>query len=193
MLSFEADIASLPILFPTQYCEPEFWEWLGRTVATFGFLEDALGKAIFALTATQEFPPDEIKAAYAQWSTTLEKALTDPLGHLINSYEKALRQHPKMEKSQIANLTKELRAASKIRNVLCHGSWGKPDGHGRSLPRFFDRGLGAFETPVGLAFLKQTQRAAAELACHVVSSVTLLGLQFPGSNGSGEVVWPPQK
>ena len=36
---------------------PQFWEQLGRTVATYGFLEEVLGKAIFAFTATRNYEP----------------------------------------------------------------------------------------------------------------------------------------
>jgi hypothetical protein len=43
----------LPPSFPTQAHAPAFWEALGRAVATFGFLEETLGKAIFAFTSRQ--------------------------------------------------------------------------------------------------------------------------------------------
>jgi hypothetical protein len=67
------DLDSLPPLFPTHLHSPEFWEHLGRTVATFGHLEEVLGKAIFALTATVRY--DE--AAFERWLPTLEHALID--------------------------------------------------------------------------------------------------------------------
>ena len=37
---------------------------LGRTVASFGHLEEALGKAIFALTATVRYEEGEIQGAF---------------------------------------------------------------------------------------------------------------------------------
>jgi hypothetical protein len=43
----------LPPLFPTNRHQPDFWEALGRTIATFGFLELILAQAIFALTGTR--------------------------------------------------------------------------------------------------------------------------------------------
>ena len=49
---FIVDLNKLPSLFPTHRHSPMFWEALGRTIATFGFLEEVLGKAIFAFTAT---------------------------------------------------------------------------------------------------------------------------------------------
>ena len=39
-----------------------FWETLGRTIATFGFLEEVLGKAIFAFAATTRHQESEIDA-----------------------------------------------------------------------------------------------------------------------------------
>jgi hypothetical protein len=50
--------------FLTHRHSPQFWEQLGRTIATCGFLEEVLGKAIFAFTATRNYSPDEIDAAY---------------------------------------------------------------------------------------------------------------------------------
>lgn len=78
--SYIVDIAGLPPAFPTHLHSEEFWASLGRTVATFGFLEETLGKAIFAFTATREYPADEINEAYEKWLPTLQRALSDPLG-----------------------------------------------------------------------------------------------------------------
>ena len=41
---FDVDLDRLPANFPTHRHEAEFWEALGRGVATFGFLEEVLGK-----------------------------------------------------------------------------------------------------------------------------------------------------
>ena len=95
------DVDKLPLGFPTHRHEPGFWEWLGRTVATYGFLEEVLGKAIFSFSATTPYPEEEIEAAYAEWLPKLERALSDPLGTLIDGYSKAVRGHPG---ATIANL-----------------------------------------------------------------------------------------
>ena len=58
-----ADPSTLPPHFPAHRHDRSFWESLGRTVATFGFLEEMLTKAVFALTATRRYGPDEIEAA----------------------------------------------------------------------------------------------------------------------------------
>ncbi len=91
----------LPDRFPTHRHESTFWESLGRAVATFGFLEEILGKAIFSFTATRSYEQAEIHQAYAEWLPKLERALIDPLGNLIDAYGKAVRDNPDAVKAQM--------------------------------------------------------------------------------------------
>jgi hypothetical protein len=118
----------------------------------------------------------------------LQRALSDPLGGLIDSYGKAVRENPEATISNLEELIDRLRNASTIRNVLCHGSWRRPDSQGRSLPFFVNRNSEIFGTPVDLAYLNQVQRHATELACAVISTVTQMGYQFPGSTGPGKPI-----
>ena len=182
------DPASLPPKFPTHRHEGKFWESLGRAVATFSFLEEVLGKAIFALSATKPYKPTEIDAAYEKWARQLEKALTDPLGNLIRDYEKIVREHPDATTEDLDLLIDRLQEASRIRNVLCHGSWRAPDSQGASVPLFVDRKRNVFDTAVDCAFLDQVQRHVADLSCAVMNSVTLMGWQFPGSSAPGRPI-----
>jgi len=46
-----------------------------------------------------------------------------------------------------------------------------------------------FCTPVDIEFLRQTQRGAVELVCHVINSITAMGWQFPGMMGPGAVIY----
>ena len=66
--------SGLPQRFPTHRHAPDFWEQLGRTIATFGFLEETLGKAIFAFTATTEYSKEEVQKVLAKWPSQLELA-----------------------------------------------------------------------------------------------------------------------
>ncbi len=186
---FMVDCDKLPAQFPTHLHPAEFWEALGRVVATFGFLEEMLGKAIFSFTATQQYSETEIQAAYGRWLPTLYRALSDPLGGLIDSYKKAVSENQKATISNPEELIDHLRKASVIRNVLCHGSWNRPpDELGQSLPLFINRNNDIFETSIDLAYLKQVQRHTAELACAVINTVTQMGYRFPGSNGPGNPI-----
>jgi hypothetical protein len=186
---FRVDQNGVPPQFPTHLHSSVFWEHFGRAVATFGFLEEVLGKAIFALTATVGCPEAEIEAAYKNWQPVLERALFDPLGNLIDAYGKAARNHPDFTVVTLDDLLTELHKAAVLRNVLCHGSWRKPDADGRSVPFFVNRRLEVFEDSVDVAYLQQTQEGVVGLILNVVNSVTLMGLQFPGSKGPGEVVF----
>lgn len=182
------DFENLPPEYPTHRHQGKFWEALGRAVATFGFLEEVLVRAIFSFTATKSYPEDQIDAAYEKWLPKLERALSDQLGSLIDTYGKAVRDHGGATIENLPELVENLRAASAVRNVICHGSWAVPDQAGRSIPMFINRKNERFETPVDIAFLDQLQRHTTELACAVVNSVTHMGWQFPGSCGPGKPI-----
>lgn len=185
---FVVDIKQLPANYPTHRHDAALWEALGRAVATFGFLEEVLGKAIFAFTATRAIPPDQIETEYKKWLPTLEGALVDPLGGLIDSYGRAARNHQNTPPS-LDDLLKHLREAAVWRNAICHGSWRSPDEQGRSVPFYVDKKRGVFETPIDVATLVQLQQHAVETACTVISTVTQMGLQFPGSSGPGKPIF----
>lgn len=179
------DQDNLPSGFPTHFHNPEHWTCLGRVVGTFGFLEEILLKASFAFTATRPYAEDEIDEAYKKWMMKLEKSLSDPLGGLIDTFGKAVRDYPNADVEGFENLMSDLRQASKVRNALCHGSWRKPNSDGKALLFFINRQNDVFDTEIDCAFLDQLQRHAASLACAVMDTVGAMGLQFPGSNGPG--------
>jgi len=181
--------AHLPKQFPTHAHEGAFWERLGRVIATFGFLEEMLAKAIFAFTATRPYEESEIEEAFEQWLPKLECALTDPLGGLIDSFGKAVRDHPDEAITNLPDLLNDLRKASAMRNILCHRSWRLPDSGGASVPLFVNRQKEVVETAMDCAYLDQVQRHAAALACSVINTVTNIGWQFPGSTGPGKPIW----
>lgn len=183
------DRNSLPELFPTNFHPPLFWEQLGRTIATFGFLEKVLGKAIFAFSGTRKYDAHEIEDAYGAWLPKLEHALTDPLCHLADSYGKAVRENQNSTTENVGELVERIKKAATIRNVLCHASWGVPDNEGRSLPLFVNKKR-TFETKIDIPFLRQVQEHVRDLACDVIDTVTQMGWQFPGGVGPGETIWP---
>ena len=187
--SYVVDLDSLPLMFPTHLHSAEFWEHLGRTVATFGHLEEVLGKAIFALTATVRWDETEIEGAFERWLPTLERALIDPLGGLIKILREGLSQPPRSHVRQSRRPARRTSPWSAMRNVLCHGSWRKPDARGRSLPLFVNRKEEVFNAPIDIEFLRQTQRAGVELICHVINSITSMGWQFPGTKVPGAVIY----
>lgn len=179
----------LPEMYPTHMHDAKFWENLGRTVATFAFLEETLGKAIFAFTATKQYNEDEIHKEYDKWLLKLKNALSDQLFNLIETYEKAVKEHPESTIENLDKLVEQLKEASKIRNVLCHASWRFPNQEGASIPFFVNRNQEYVETPIDNQFLLQVQNNVSKLICTVVNTVTHMGWQFPGSEGPGKTIW----
>lgn len=185
---FAIDRNQLPDGYPTHGHSAVFWEELGRTVATFGFLEEVLGKAIFAFTGTREASDDCIELEYQKWLPMLERALSDQLGNLIKSYCDAVKKNGNANLTSMDDLLNDLRAASRLRNVLCHGSRRIPDAQGKSLPHFVNRHNEVFDTPIDATYLRQVRKHVVELACSVIDTVTRMGWQFPGSSGPGEPI-----
>jgi len=183
------DLASLPSKYPTHLHSPEFWENLGRAIATFGFLEQTPGKAIFGITATTRYNENEIPKAYEKWLPTLQKALKKPLGSLIDIFGKSLEDNADSTLENPAELLADLRNASVIRNVLTHGSWPPPDQQGKSIPFFVNNQDMVFDTKVDIPYLIQTRDGTLELIAAVINTVTHMGYQFPGSNGPGEIIF----
>jgi hypothetical protein len=182
------DRPKLPPLFPTHRHSSRFWEKLGRTIATFGFLEEVLGKAIFAFTATRNYDPSEIDAAYQAWLPQLERALTDQLWNLAESYGAAARNNPATTIQNIPELIEDIKKATIIRNVLCHGSWRAPNVGGASVPLYVNRQKQVFDTAIDVAYLEQVQAHVVDLACSVIDSVTHMGWKFPGGAGPGKPI-----
>ncbi len=105
------DFDQLPKDFPTHLHTSEFWEALGRTVATFGFLEEILGKAIFAITVSKNSTTEELDFRYSKWVPIFESALTDQLYKLAESYGKSAKTHQefKSESQSIQALVDDIK------------------------------------------------------------------------------------
>lgn len=152
------------------------------------FLEEVLGKAIFAFTATRHYAAEEVDAAYRAWLPQLERALTDQLWNLAEVYGKVVRENSATTILNIDDLVADLKLATVLRNVLCHGSWRMPDANGASVPFFVNRQKEVFDTAIDAADLRQLQAHVAGLACSVIDTVTHMGWQFPGGAGPGKPI-----
>lgn len=116
-------------------------------------------------------------------------ALLSAAMYLIDAYGKAVRENPTATIENLDDLLSKLKKASATRNILCHGSWGIPDDNGASVPFFVNRQREVIETAMDCEYMDQVQRHAAELACWVVSKVTSMGWELPGSGGPGIPIW----
>lgn len=183
------DRGALPLTFPTQHHKSEFWEQLGRTTATFGFLEETLAKAIFAFTATTEYSEEEVQNVLANWPDQLKRALSDTLYPLAEVYGKVVRQHQDSVLENLDDLINDIKRVADLRNAIAHGSWHAPDAEGKSELFFFNRRAKKFDTRIDTAYLMRLQVHLVDLICAVINSVTAMGWQFPGGAGPGEEIW----
>jgi hypothetical protein len=147
-----------------------------------------LGKAIFAFTATRRYSAEEIDAAYQAWLPELERAVTDQLCNLAETYGKAAKANHAKTTENVGELVEDIKNAAVIRNVLCHGSWRTPDANGASVPLFVNRRKEIFNSAIDVACLQKVQAHVAKLACSVVDTVTHMGWQFPGGAGPGKPI-----
>ena len=192
------DRECLPKMFPTHRHDPEFWEHVGRAIASFGFLEDTLKKAYFSFTGTTPVAPEDAERAVEQWGKRLEKIMTMQLWNLAKEFEGAATANPSNSTENIGELVSDIKKAAELRNILCHGSWMLPDNEGKSLPRFSkkDRATGQivlFADKIGIEYLSQVQAHVTDLICSVVDTVTHMGYQFPGGAGPGKPIWQSDK
>lgn len=181
----------LPELFPTDKYSAKFWEHLGRAVAAFSFLEGILKRAIFVFTATRRYDSaEEGEAAYEAWFSQLQQVLTGQLWNLAEKYGDAVRNNADSTILNVHVLVDDIKEASKIRNVLCHGAWlNIPNEEGKAVPFFVDKKGKKFMMPIDIDYLRNVQQYIAKLACIVINSVTHMGWQFPGSMGPGKPIW----
>ncbi|MCF3974645.1 hypothetical protein [Paracoccus salsus] len=100
---------------------------IGHAVSAFGFLEEALKRAIFSLTR-QGLGEDADDAALERWLRRMEEIADDTLGTLIDGFVAAMRQARVEDRHILAESLSRLRLQ---RNLLCHASWrpGQQPGH----------------------------------------------------------------
>lgn len=176
--------------FPTHQHSPEFWEQLGRVIATFGFLEETLARAIFAVTATTEYSEEEIQAKFEKWPSILKCALSDTLVPLSETYAKTVKEHHQAESINVGILVANIKEVAAIRNALCHGSWRAPNETGESTLFFLNKRDELLDAQIDIQWLHQLQVQIQDIICDVIDSVTVMGWNFPGSEGGGKEVWP---
>lgn len=127
----------VPEEWPTYHLPPDLWEELGRTVATFGFLEDTIKRACLALSHPGR---DITEQDYMKWEKSLEDSASDPLGRLVNRLVRDLEPDARLPQDHVDSIVNRLRSRVELRNALCHGTWTDYDAaSGEAILRFFPR------------------------------------------------------
>ena len=181
--SFHEDTSKyLSDAWSTYQVSPEFLQELGMVISTYGFLERILEKAIAALA-----PQDD------QWLDKVLKAVSDPLGSLINEYEKQLKPDGEWDTElsieiNLPEFIKSLRDALLIRNMLCHSYWIPGKTEGKLKPVFANRNREVVISEYSSADLRQITHCVQEMIRLCMNTVALKGIQFPGTDLPGEKV-----
>ena len=92
---------------------------IGHAVSGFGFLEEALKRAIFSLTR-QGLGEDASDKALEEWLRRMEEIADDSLGTLIDSFLAAAKRSSVDDREALGSVLRTLRIQ---RNLLCHASW----------------------------------------------------------------------
>lgn len=183
------DRDKLPEHYPTHRHTSEFWEELGRTIATFGFLEEMLKKATFAFASITPCSEEEYESKYKEFEKQLERIVSGSLSKLIDEYSKTVRKLPDANTENLDELILNLRKGTEFRNILCHGSWGLPNENGASIPFYVNSKNEKFNSPIDVEFLRKIRHCVVELICDVKDSITLMGWNFPGGHDIGKTIW----
>ena len=131
----------VPRGWPTNRGTAAFWEELGRTIATFGMLEDVLARVFYVVSGQRQADPDEDpKIQMERWNKELRAGLSDTLEGITEKLRKEWkRENPELPDKKRDVLGK-LKALSRMRNKMCHGAWIGFENEHMGILRFFPKG-----------------------------------------------------
>ncbi len=186
------DRARLPDDWPTNKGSSAFWEQLGRTVATFSYLEDMMARAWFGLTATRQFEDmEQAEAAFPQWEKALKESLTDSLRSLTDKLKRSFNDDDRVPDEVAGAFLARLEELRVWRNALCHGAWQdfrEDDTVGLRYFRRGDAGPEGLEDHLSVEILCAIRTATADLTADLVDILSAAGVRFPGTALPGAAV-----
>ncbi|WP_411958019.1 hypothetical protein [Paracoccus homiensis] len=145
---------------------------LGHAVSGFGFLEEALKRAIFSLTR-QGLGEDADDAALEKWLRRMEDIADDSLGTLIDSFGAAMRHARIRDRDVLYDILGELRLK---RNLLCHASWRPGAQPGYWHPTFINTRGERFPDDLSAEDVLQIHADTLRIARRVVSIMRATGI-----------------
>lgn len=145
---------------------------LGHAVAAFGFLEEALKRAIFSLTR-KGLGQDAQDHALEAWLRRMEEIADDTLGTLIDSFLAAARRSEGVE---LGALPPTLTDLWRMRNLLCHASWRPGARPGMWHPTFINTRGERHPHDMGAEDVLQVRDRTLQAARQVVSVMRRTGI-----------------
>lgn len=152
----------------------EFAAALGHAVAGFGFLEEALKRAIHALSL-DGIGPNPGEADLQSWIERMEDLADDSLGTLIDSFLAACTRCGAAP-TRVA-LTEELATLRQRRNLLCHASWKPGNRNGAWRPAFVSTKGEVFMGELTLSDLRDTRARTLRAARKVIGAMRRTGME----------------
>lgn len=150
----------------------EMAQALGHAVAGFGFLEEALKRAIFSLTR-QGLGRDADDAALQKWLRRMEEIADDSLGTLIDSFVAAIGRARIDDRHLLAEALTEIRLK---RNLLCHASWRPAEQPGYWHPTFINTRGERYPDDMNAGDIRDIHATTLRVARRVVSIMRATGI-----------------
>ena len=185
MAEFTIDKAKLPKDWPTHNGSTEFWKELGRTVATFGFLENFMRRALFATVWSRRCNFSSVEEAKAKVRETEEKSrrsLTASFHRLIEELAQELQGDPRFPQEESAEIVRQLKDIKLYRNVICHAAWVNFDSNCSAHPVYCQRAgneVEAFDGPMSVKEMADIRDVAADIASWLALVERTVRYQFP--------------
>ncbi len=187
------DRGVLPPDWPVNQGPAVFWQELGKTVATFGYLEHILASTCYALLATGERAVTLLEAndhaAMRRWTKRLLRSQTDSMRPLTRELDRVLTETGLVPRAVREDLVARLDELRPWRNALCHGAWLSvaEDGSAR-LEHLYrdDEDLPvAFERNVGVKDLSDVRARTVDITIRIAEAASVAGPAYTHMGGVG--------
>lgn len=150
----------------THYQLPQgFAAALGQIIASFGWLEEVLKRALYSLDRAR-LADDLSDADLGRWLRHMEDIADDSMGTLVEQLDAALRRAPGIADRVAIN--DRLTAIKARRNLLCHASWRPTQTHGRWHPAFVNTKGVAFPDDFSVEDLTELQAEVLSLGQRII-------------------------